>query len=348
MRRQLRETVLHTDELSLVLTSFLSERDCRSVRRISRQSLSECVSPRACRALAWRAKLESLFVTLEVALRVHGRGWEPLAELRSACAVAIGGAKDAKSEAHIEQVWAAARGMLDVRRDHCGLVLFQITDGETRMPLLTEVSDRLEQFEATLARESEALACGNVPSRALPAERSRRLSREGSICVPNTSNCPEHGVTPSFLSEHTRAFQRAREDFIQAKQWHRIVYGANVTCRHFIKTAKPDEKAEPDTCEKMARWLGQGKHHGDKALQTLEEQNSAIALLLLNGSGWITAEFRYMKTGKRMRLALAPAKDYAPVAAATCLEELTRELARLEARDGPVVVADAAVRRSMF
>lgn len=336
------QTILQSEELSLAITAFLHDHEGQSVRRVSRH----CVGPRARRALAWRAKLSECFVILEVALRLfasQGRTLVPLAQLRSACAAAMGAAKDELSDLRIGQVLAVARGMLEVRRCS-GLVLVQMTRNELGVPSPAELPRRFEQFEATLAQESEALACGRVPSMELRAPRGRCLSRQGSVCMPSVAKGSEarltEEITVRILGERTLAHQRAREVSERAKQWRQVVRGANAACRQLRDTA------EPVTVDGMMHRLTRRGACGKETL-TGAEADSAIALLLLKGSGWVTARNHRMSKGHRNCLALVPASASTSAVAMSCVEALGRALARLEASDGPVAAADAAACRAL-
>jgi len=212
--------VLESEEISLLLSSFLSQHACWCMRRTAQTVLSPTTAPRVRRALSWRQELSQLYATLDAFLSLKALALVPLQEIRLFFdATSSAGLFDAR----LGQLLALAGELLVIRELKCGepAIQQQRDDGELRVQTLPELNARHECFEATLASITEQLACNRVPSQDLPAPSTtarprRRLSRQSSmVCLDER---PGSGAV--------KAYSSAVEWKLECEKWLGIVRGA--------------------------------------------------------------------------------------------------------------------------
>lgn len=236
------------------------------------------------------------------------------------------------------------------------------------------LEELLERWVEIIAQPCKKLASGQEPQ-----PKRRRLSRNGSVRgvpISATMRAFEESMRASQSAQadvedarrrriaSLQAHQRALADIERARQHRIVLHAAHRACQHLqskqsrlvlhafenvvrkSKSRKAPGKdwVDLDTVENVARKLQSRKAHGSR-FATKRQAQSAIALLLLKGSGWITAKAGRTSNGCRRTL-LRCAPGVCPVAQVACAEALERELAKSEADDGPVAAAEAAAQRS--
>lgn len=216
--------VLESEEISLLLSSFLSQHACWCMRRTAQSVLSPITAARVRKALSWRQEFSRLYATLDAFLSLKASALVPLQEIRLFFdATSRAGLFDAR----LGQLLALAGQLLVISELKCGepAIGQQCSHGEFRVQTLPELSARHECFEAALASITEKLACNRVPCQDLPAPTTaarprRRLSRQSSISLPQN----KEGRLPA--SGAVQAYSSAVEWKLECERWLNIVRGA--------------------------------------------------------------------------------------------------------------------------
>lgn len=223
--------LLESEEVALLLSSYLSQHACWTLRHVARNILSDQTAPRVRCALAWRQELGQLFALLEVILSSQSflrsqslQGDSPLVSLQDIRnSLAVFPCK-VHSDVRIGQVIAVAGELLVSRELKCGEpgIGQQSGDGDCRVQTLTELCARSIQFEAKLVRMTEEFACGRVPSHVLSTRRpsGRRLSRQSSVLLKKGDQLQQY-------NEHMKSYVKAKSLKMECEQWISIAHGAD-------------------------------------------------------------------------------------------------------------------------
>lgn len=227
-----------------------------------------------------------------------------------------------------------------------------------------------ERWVGIIAQPCEELASGQE----LQPKR-RRLSRNDSVRVPMSAaiRAFEQSMRPSWSAQadaeddkrrridSQQAHLRALANIKQACQRRIVLLAAHRACQHLqsresrlvshtiekvLRKSKSGRAlggdwVDLDTVENVVRKLQSRKSHGSGAATKMQAK-SAIALLLLKGSGWITAKAGQTSNGCRTLLRCAPGACRG-VAQVACAEALERGLAKAEADE---IDAEAAAQRA--
>lgn len=215
--------VLRSEELSLLVSSYLPLHSCWSLRRVSQHTLSPRAARGAHRALGWRQELSNSFALLEVALSLRSQSLVSVEDVRSFLA-ATGCVQDA--DERLGQLHALAGEMVVLRHLHGSSELAlgqQCEDGELRAPSILELCARFARFESSLAEITDDLACGRVPCKplSLPRPSGRRLSRHCSVIVPKGEE-----ARLRELCEGAKKYQTAKAAEAECEKWLSIVNAA--------------------------------------------------------------------------------------------------------------------------
>jgi len=216
--------VLESEEISLLLSSFLSQNACWSLRHTNRRVLSADTAPRVRKALAWRQELSQLFASLEVVLASQCHQPVNLQEIRSSFAALSDTALSDFQQ--IGQLLTFTGNMIAIQPTNgCELALAQQSnDSVLRAHTFLELHDRSVCLESALASATEQLASDRVPTHesmlSLRPTSKRRLSRQSSITVPKGARLQE-------TAEHMQAWSSAKGRLAECEKWLSIVQGAD-------------------------------------------------------------------------------------------------------------------------
>lgn len=273
--------VLESEEVGLLLSSFLCEHACWTLRHVARNILSDRTAPRARCALAWRQELAQLFALLEVILSSQSflRSQAPqadstlvsLQDIRNSFAVFP---CKVHSDVRIGQVIEVAGELIASRELKCGEpgIGQQGSNGECRVQTFAELCVRSAQFEAKLVRMTEEFACGRVPSHVLSTRRpsGRRLSRQSSVLLKKGDKLQEY-------NEHMKSYVTAKLLKIECERWISIALGAD-SARHVLEHLFSSGSAV--TVERVAKILSSTRS-ALRPVNPLPSESVPAALLLL-------------------------------------------------------------------
>jgi len=211
--------VLECEEISLLVTSFLSPDACWCLRHANQKVLSKASAPRVRRALAWRQEFSQLFAYLEMILSTLSSEVVSLQEIQSSFAASL---EAGISDVRLGQLLALTGELITIREQAGELALGQQShEGEVRAQKISELYARSLCFESTLASMTEEFACNRVPTRELslrPVKR-RRLSRQASVTLPK-------GAQIQAACEHIKVYKDAVAMKRECEKWRSLVCGA--------------------------------------------------------------------------------------------------------------------------
>lgn len=307
--------VFKSEELCLALSSYLEEHACCCLQAISKEFLSKKTAPRVRRALHLRQKLCDFFAILEIVLQPPKQ--LTLQEIREEfeCSPV------SFSDEQLRQVLTKAYDLFIIQELPCAALALAKQSASTnnsRAP--SGLHSRSACFQATLASQTEALACPSQPhvpdeiGRFLTAKPGgRRLSRQSSVVVPK--DCPV-----ANLGNRMKAYQSAVERLHLCENWISIAEAAETTR---ATLAALFAKGDNVTVDQIHRYLTaqQSKH---RCGQRVSAEQVPMALLLLMRR---SLEGLSIETGRRPSLRLQP---FQGLSAYTSKRGLQRDLEILE------------------
>lgn len=222
--------IFQTEELTLIISSFLPEASCQLLRPASRRGpfgpCSLAAMPRVRRVLHRRWALQRLFALLEVQLGKCGE--LSMVEARAVANLNADGRICLSPDKDLHYVVGASRGMIGFvwlhGREPSQQGLAQLGEnGERQKPTLVDCLARSRRFAANLAALTEKLAQDRDPSPGWAAQVEpkppRVLSRRFSVCPPKDLLVKE-------LGQRTKAHHRAMGAKLAVEHWLGIVHGA--------------------------------------------------------------------------------------------------------------------------
>lgn len=270
--------VLESEDICLLLSSFLSQHACWTLRHVARNVLSDCTAPRVRRALAWRQELGHLFTFLDVILSSCSPQRQSslvgLQEIRNAFAASP---CRVPSDERLGQILALADDLLVSRQLNCGepgIVQRNTDGGELKVTAFPELYARHLCFEASLASMTQELACNQLPrpSCMLSEQRPkrRRLSRQPSVMVPKGAQVQRYG-------DYMTSYINAKSLESECERWIALVRGAD-SARLLLEQLFA--KGSSVTVERVVQILTSNRSTLRLA-QPLPAENVPAALLLL-------------------------------------------------------------------
>jgi len=297
--------VLESEEVELLLSSFLSQHACWTLRHVARNILSDRTAPRVRCALAWRQELGQLFALLEVILSSQSflrsqppQGDSPLVSLQDIRNSLAAFPCQVPSDVRIGQVIGLAGDLLVSRELKCGEpgIGQQSSDGECRLEALPELCARSIRFEAKLAMMTEEFACGRVLCHVLSTRPSgrpsgRRLSRQSSVSLAKGEQLQQY-------NEHMQSYVKANALKVECDQWISIVRGAD-SARVVLEKLFASGSAV--TVERVVKILPSNRSTLKPAHPLpLESVSAALLLLMSRTSGGLAVE-TVKKSGQQDR-----------------------------------------------
>lgn len=317
-------SIFHSEELSLLLSSYLGIHSCWCVRGSAKHVFSSDAMPRLRRALAWRRELSSLFVVFEVVLSVAP---EPLSlrEVRDSIATFTG--TELRDE-RLGQVLSLARGMLQSCALSGGVSgLSQHCDDGSKLsdPPLALLLARLERFENTLAFFTECFARDDVPQQAIPVRHSsgRRLSRQPSVTIPKNLF---PSITDHELDQRLKNHQRALGAMKECEKWQSIVRGAQCALSILEQCSSRGDIVSVDRVQQVLTCSRSNLRPSHPLLPGLVP--ASLLLLISRTLGGLRIHCS-MKPGRNARFFFQP---FDGVSSVTSKRSLQRELCDLQGR----------------
>lgn len=217
--------VLESSDTILLLSSFLYEHACWTLRRVARNVLSYETAPCVRRALSWRQELGQFFALLEGFLSSRslqsGSYLVSLQDIRDSFASSP---YEFSLDLRLGQLLSVAGELLvscNLKSGEPGIGQRR-SDGRTDgVHDFVELCARCLRLESKLATITEDLACNQVPSKVLPIGRPsrRRLSRQSSVALPK-------GVPLQQYTEQMKSYVNAKALKLQCERWISVVQGA--------------------------------------------------------------------------------------------------------------------------
>lgn len=299
--------VLELKEISLLLSSFLSQNDCWSLRYTTRRVFSADAAPLVRRALAWRQELRQLFALLEIVLTSKASQPVSLQEIRSSFAESSAAVL---SDVRLGQLLTFTGKMIAIQPTNGSewALAQQSDDGVLRAHTFLELHDRSVCLESVLASATEQLATNRVPTHesmlSLRPPSKRRLSRQSSITLPKGARLQE-------TAEHMQAWNSAKSRLAECEKGLSIVQGA--------------EKARAVLEQLCAKGCAPSKCAVQDAMKVkpLDKLAPSLVLLLAGSSGGLAID--RVTSGYRFQ-------PYARFTSSRAKEVLQKQLVALEQR----------------